>query len=98
MYYVAKALIEQLPTNIDPEKEIQEKARIKAVENLRRSRRIKSSAATGYGEETHTSDDSSRIRIEDLALDQYESQIAVEVVSPEDIPVGFEGLCYRESA
>lgn len=32
-----------------------------------------------------------RIRTEDLVLNQYESQIAMEVVAPEDIPVGFEG-------
>ena len=30
-------------------------------------------------------------RKEDLVLNQYESQIAMEVVAPEDIPVGFEG-------
>jgi len=26
-----------------------------------------------------------------LILDQYENQIAMEVVAPEDIPVGFDG-------
>ena len=30
-------------------------------------------------------------RKEDLVLNQYENQIAMEVVAPEDIPVGFEG-------
>lgn len=32
-----------------------------------------------------------RPRKEDLVLDQYENQIAMEVVAPEDIPVGFDG-------
>ena len=31
------------------------------------------------------------IKKEDLALNQYENQIALDVVAPEDIPVGFEG-------
>lgn len=31
------------------------------------------------------------VRKEDLVLNQYESQVALEVVAPEDIPVGFEG-------
>lgn len=45
--------------------------------------------------DSDTSDDrlvkEKRIRTEDLVLNQYESQIAMEVVAPEDIPVGFEG-------
>lgn len=32
-----------------------------------------------------------RLRKEDLALNQYEQAIAMEVVAPEDIPVSFEG-------
>lgn len=30
-------------------------------------------------------------RIEDLDLNEYENMVALEVVPPEDIPVGFDG-------
>lgn len=91
MYYVAKSLISNLP-NQDPEKEQHEQARVKAVANLRRldrSRDDDDSEAQSGKDDIH----SRRARKEDLVLDQYESQIAMEVVAPEDIPVGFDGLC-----
>lgn len=74
----------------DPEKEQHEQARIKAVANLRR---LKDSRAEEDSEEYSGKEGNSRGRpqLEDLALDQYESQIAMEVVAPEDISVGFEG-------
>ena len=90
MYYVAKSLISNLPTQ-DPEKEQHEQARVKAVANLRRlDRSRKDDDSEEYsGKEDNNS---RRMRKEDLILDQYESQIAMEVVAPEDIPVGFDGL------
>ena len=90
MYYVAKSLISNLPTQ-DPEKEQHEQARVKAVANLRRLDR---SREDDDSEEYSGKEDnnSRRMRKEDLILDQYESQIAMEVVAPEDIPVGFDGL------
>lgn len=89
MYYVAKSLISSLP-NQDPEKEQHEQARIKAVANLRRLDR---SRDHDNSEDQSGREDSNakRARKEDLVLDQYESQIAMEVVAPEDIPVGFDG-------
>jgi hypothetical protein len=92
MYYVAKSLISNLP-NQDPEKEQHEQARVKAVANLRRLDRSRDD--NDDDSEAHSGRDginSRRARKEDLALDQYESQIAMEVVAPEDIPVGFDGL------
>ncbi|KAH8586831.1 P-loop containing nucleoside triphosphate hydrolase protein [Bisporella sp. PMI_857] len=92
MYYVVKSLISQFPTNLDPEKEQHDQARIKAVANLQRLRK---SQAHDDGEDGGAFSDgntSGRIGISDLALDQYESQIAMEVVSPEDIPVGFDDI------
>lgn len=32
------------------------------------------------------------MRVEDLLLNEYESQVALEVVAPEDIPVGFDDI------
>jgi len=90
MYYVAKALIGQLPTSLDPEKEQIEQARTKAVANLQRIRRTEDGdrdVSGGYKE-----DSASGREREELTLNQYESQIAMEVVAPEDIPVGFDGM------
>ena len=91
MYYVVKSLIGQFPTNLDPEKEQHDQARIKAVANLQRLHKSREGDALGDGDFSD-SITTGRLKISDLALDQYESQIAMEVVSPEDIPVGFEGL------
>jgi len=74
----------------DPEKEQIEQARVKAVANLRRL-----DASRDDKDSREYSGKAGNIRRrpekEDLVLDQYESQIAMEVVAPEDIPVGFEG-------
>lgn len=87
-YYVAKSVISNLPFGTDPEKEQHEQARVKAAANLQRlNRREQEQDGTdGNGEKN------SRARKEELVLDQYENQIALEVVSPEDIPVGFDGM------
>lgn len=81
-----------LPAQTDPEKEQHEQARLRAAANLRRLDRD-DSAETSDGEA-----DGKRgpppPRKEDLVLNQYESQIAMEVVAPEDIPVGFDGESY----
>lgn len=90
MYYVAKALIGQLPTSLDPEKEQIEQARTKAVANLQRIRRTEDgdrNTPGGYIEDGPSAKDR-----EELTLNQYESQIAMEVVAPEDIPVGFDDI------
>jgi hypothetical protein len=83
-----------LPFGNDPEKEQHEQARLRAAANLRRlDRRANDdsdSEETGSGRDKSKS---RRTRKEDLELDQYESQIAMEVVAPEDIPVGFDGEC-----
>jgi hypothetical protein len=92
MYYIARSVVASLPLNTDPEKEQHEQARVKATANLRRLGRSR-----GEGEEEEdddsgrNTDSSRRPRKEDFNLDQYESQIAMEVVAPEDIPVGFDG-------
>lgn len=90
MYYVAKSIVASLPLGADPEKEQHEQARVKAAANLRRLDRLRGGDST-EDESGRGSDGSRRPRKEDLDLDQYESQIAMEVVAPEDIPVGFDG-------
>lgn len=74
----------------DPEREAHEQARIKAAANLRRLDRVHD----GDGHDDGREEDLRKRapRKEDLILNQYESQIAMEVVAPEDIPVGFEDI------
>jgi hypothetical protein len=91
MFYLAQNVVASLPMGAsDPEKEQHERARVKAAANLRRLDRTR--------DDSDSEDDSAdgerrkqRPRKEHLELDQYESQIALEVVAPEDIPVGFDG-------
>nr|6PE0_A Chain A, Membrane-spanning ATPase-like protein [Thermochaetoides thermophila]6PE0_B Chain B, Membrane-spanning ATPase-like protein [Thermochaetoides thermophila]6PE0_C Chain C, Membrane-spanning ATPase-like protein [Thermochaetoides thermophila]6PE0_D Chain D, Membrane-spanning ATPase-like protein [Thermochaetoides thermophila]6PE0_E Chain E, Membrane-spanning ATPase-like protein [Thermochaetoides thermophila]6PE0_F Chain F, Membrane-spanning ATPase-like protein [Thermochaetoides thermophil len=75
---------------IDPDYEKNERTRIKAQENLRRIRR-KQIAEKGDNEDG-TDDPSRRRKIDDLVLNEYENQVALEVVAPEDIPVGFNDI------
>ena len=35
--------------------------------------------------------------MEDLVLNEYENMVALEVVAPEDIPVGFAGEYFEEA-
>lgn len=90
MYYVARGVISSLPISQDNEKDQQDQARLKAAAHLRKLQRSRDDSG-----ESGSDDDSrgrkSRIRKEDIELNQYESQIAMEVVAPDDIPVGFDG-------
>lgn len=90
MYYVAKTIVASLPTAVDPEKEQHEQARVKAAANLRRIDRLRGDSDSD-DESDMSGKNVRRPRKEDLELDQYENQIAMELVAPEDIPVGFEG-------
>ncbi|PMD23211.1 AAA-domain-containing protein [Hyaloscypha hepaticicola] len=91
MYYIAKSVVSSLPLGTDPEKEQHEQARVKATANLRRLDRLKDDMDSGDDSGRGT-DNSRRPRKEDFNLDQYESQIAMEVVAPEDISVGFDDI------
>ncbi|TEY69497.1 hypothetical protein BOTCAL_0115g00170 [Botryotinia calthae] len=91
-YYVAKSLIPALPFQNDAEKEQHEEARLKAAANLRRLNRRGSDDESDSEETVSGRGTSRRPRKEDLILDQYENQIAMEVVAPEDIPVGFDDI------
>ena len=81
-------------TLADPDKEKHEQARIKARANLQRlqkSRRIRDGGDPGDGEHDSSSDARRGPSVEDLVLNEYENMVALEVVAPEDIPVGFAG-------
>lgn len=87
MWYIAKTVVSSLPLGADPEKEQHEQARVKAAANLRRLDRSKNDS-----DSDEDTDRRSRPSKAELQLDQYESQIALEVVAPEDIPVGFDDI------
>ena len=75
---------------VDPDREKNEQARLKAQANLQRIRR---SQVQAYDEGEDGTDESQHAsRIEDLVLNEYENQVALEVVAPEDIPVGFDAI------
>ncbi|KAH8167854.1 hypothetical protein CIB48_g365 [Xylaria polymorpha] len=77
-------------TLADPDKEKHEQARIKAKANLSRLR--KSREVDGADGDDTGNDDRKGPRIEDLALNEYENMVALEVVAPEDIPVRFNDI------
>lgn len=91
MYYLARHILSGFPSIADPEKEQHEQARLKAAANLRRLDRNRDDSENGSDEDAAGKKKALAPRKEDLVLNQYESQIAMEVVAPEDIPVGFEG-------
>ncbi|KAI1120881.1 P-loop containing nucleoside triphosphate hydrolase protein [Nemania abortiva] len=77
-------------TLADPDKEKHEQARIRAKANLSRLRKSRENDAVD-GEESSNGDRRGP-RIEDLVLNEYENMVAMEVVAPEDIPVGFDDI------
>lgn len=87
--YVARSFLNPILSSlVDPEKEKQEQARRQAKAHLERlSRRQRTSGE--YDDETSGSRRGPRV--EELALNEYENLIALEMVAPEDIPVGFDG-------
>jgi hypothetical protein len=91
IFYFTKNVIASLPTAADPEKEQHEQARVRAAANLRRIDRLRGDSDSDDDESEGDGNKPRRLRKEDLELDQYENQIAMELVAPEDIPVGFEG-------
>jgi hypothetical protein len=85
-----KQVFASIPSHVDPEKEQHEQARIRAAANLRRLDKSRGDDDSD-SENDRPKNGAQRPKKEDLALNQYESLIAMEVVAPEDIPVGFDG-------
>lgn len=76
----------------DAEREQLEQAKVRATENLRRIKREADDSDSSKENEADEGPSKPRgTRKEDLVLNQYENLIAMEVVAPEDIPVGFDG-------
>lgn len=89
---MAQSIVSSLPMGpADPEKEQHEQARVKAAANLRKLDRSRANEDSSDSEDDSRDGPRKSRRKEHLELDQYESQIALEVVAPEDIPVGFDG-------
>jgi SpoVK/Ycf46/Vps4 family AAA+-type ATPase len=75
----------------DPDWEKNEQTRKRAQANLQRIRLKRLEGGDDDGDDD--ADGSGlRRRIEALALNEYENQVALEVVAPEDIPVGFDDI------
>lgn len=77
---------------VDPDREKHEQARIKAKANLQRVRRSKNNELVGREGEDNSDSSRQGPRVEDLVLNEYENMVALEVVAPEDIPVGFDAV------
>ena len=73
----------------DPDKEKHDQARQRAEAHLEKLSRRR--AADGSDDED-TDDSRHRRRIQELKLNEYENLIAMEMVAPEEIPVGFDGM------
>ncbi|KAK0629915.1 P-loop containing nucleoside triphosphate hydrolase protein [Bombardia bombarda] len=89
-FFFREYLSPYLAKLLDPERERHEQARLKAQANLQRIRRLKrpeiGDGEDGSDESRHTA------RVEELVLNEYENLVAMEVVAPEDIPVGFDAI------
>ncbi|KAF7559457.1 hypothetical protein G7046_g4690 [Stylonectria norvegica] len=86
--YVARNLLNPILSNLaDPDKEKHEQARRQAKAHLERlnRRRTDDGAEDEYG-------NSRGGRVEELVLNEYENLIALEMVAPEDISVGFDDI------
>lgn len=94
MWYLFKGISSSLQFPSDPEKEQHEQAKIKAAANLRRLQKRSEDSGSDSEEDGGRSTNTARRgpRKEDLNLNQYEAAVAMEVVAPEDIPVGFDDI------
>lgn len=90
-YFFVKNLLSSFANTLaDPEKEKHEQAKIKAQANL--SRLLRNRGNEGGADATDASGLRKGPRVEDIQLNEYEAMVALEVVAPEDIPVGFDDI------
>ncbi|XXG99150.1 Glycosyl phosphatidyl inositol anchor synthesis [Hypoxylon texense] len=90
-WFLTRNLISTLQGSLaDPDKDKREQARLKAKANLQRLQ--KSRNFEEDNEEDSSNGTRRGPRIEDLVLNEYENLVALEVVAPEDIPVGFDDI------
>lgn len=87
--YVARNFLNPILSNIaDPDKEKHEQARRQAKAHLERLNRHKKDGLD-YGDDI---DSRTGPQPEDLVLNEYENLVALEMVPPEDISVGFDDI------
>lgn len=84
--YVIRQVISSVIS--DPEREKHEQASVRAKAHLERLQREKDRRRGGADE---ANDENGSPRVEDLTLNQYENAVAMDMVAPQDIHVGFEG-------
>ena len=84
--YVIRQVISSVIS--DPEREKHEQASVRAKAHLERLQREKDRRRGGAD---GANDESGNPRVEDLTLNQYENVVAMDMVAPQDIHVGFEG-------
>lgn len=84
--YVIRQVISSVVS--DPEREKHEQASVRAKAHLERLQREKDRRRGGAD---GANDENGNSRVEDLTLNQYESAVAMDMVAPQDIHVGFEG-------
>jgi hypothetical protein len=83
----------QMLSNVfsDPDKEKHEQARLRAASHLERLQRGRKHVNQNGEEVSDDSGSRRNIRIAELSLNNYENIIALDMVAPADIPVGFSG-------
>lgn len=93
--YLGRSFLSSLESTLatDPEKEKHEQARLRAREHLKRLGRDRQNGGRALeGDNFEESERTQRgPRADEIPLNEYESLIAMEMVAPEDIPVGFDG-------
>lgn len=88
--YVARNLLTPMLSSLaDPDKEKHEQARRKAKAHLERLNRRRIEDGEVNNENSEAREGS---KMEDLILNEYENLVALEMVAPEDIHVGFDGM------
>ncbi|OAA68519.1 ATPase family aaa domain containing protein [Niveomyces insectorum RCEF 264] len=101
MYFVSRNILSSLATHFaDPDKEKHDQARLKAQANLQRLLKSREGEEPGSGGSGSGGDGNggthgrrrSGPRPEAMELNEYENIIALEVVPPEDIAVGFDDI------
>lgn len=93
LYLLTKNILSSLSSTLgDPDKEKHEQARLRAKANLQRLRKIQNGDGTANGEaQDGEGGQRNGPAVEELQLNEYENMIAMDVVAPEDINVGFDG-------
>ncbi|KAG5953615.1 hypothetical protein E4U53_004402 [Claviceps sorghi] len=87
--YVARNLLTPIFNNLaDPDKEKHDQTRRQAKAHLERINRLHA----GHNDTISVNGEGGSRKVEDLALNEYENLVALEMVSPEDIHVGFEDI------